>query len=206
MGLKLLILSWWTPKFVVSKELSNVANQTTSALALVVTAHAPQEIDNMALEKSAPQTSVEGQRATMAKIHAQLVDALEAAVGHEQAVKLCREALFTVGQNLGRKTRSKLGVGNSQKDLIRAAKILYRILGIGFELEWIDNTNVKLTIDRCALVEQYSKLTCEVLSATDEGAITGLQPNASMRFTQYMTDGCGKCTADIQFKERKVAK
>lgn len=201
MGLRLLILSRWTPQFVVRRELSNVSNQTISALEALLATYGPQETDNVAREKPLPQTSIEGQRATMAQTHAQLVDALEAAVGREQAVKLCREALFTVGQNLGRETRGRLGVGNSQKDLIRAAKILYRVLGIGFELERVGNTNVKLTIDRCALVEQYSKLTCEVLSATDEGAITGLQPNASMRFRQYMTDGCGKCTADIQFRE-----
>ena len=140
----------------------------------------------------------------MAQTQAELVEALEAAVGHERAVKLCREALFTVGRNLGKEARSKLGVGNGRKDLIRAAKILYKVLGIGFELEWIGNASVRVTVDRCALAEQYSKSTCEVLSATDEGVVTGLQPHAAMRFRRYMTDGCGKCTADIHFKETEA--
>jgi predicted ArsR family transcriptional regulator len=200
-GLRLLILSWWTPQFIVRKELSNVSNQTISALASLLATYGPEKTDNVAREKPLPQTSIERLRVTMAQTHAKLVDALEVAVGREQAVKLCREALSAVGRNLGKETRSKLGVGNSQKDLIRAAKILYRVLGIGFELERIDNTSVKVTVDRCALAEQYSKLTCEVLSATDEGVITGLQPNAAMKFRQYMTDGCGTCKADIQFKE-----
>jgi hypothetical protein len=140
----------------------------------------------------------------MAQTQARLVEVLEAAVGHEQAVKLGREALFTVGRNLGKEARSKLGVGNSQKDLMRAAKILYRVLGIGFELEWIGNTSAQLTVNRCALAEQYSKQTCEVLSATDEGVVTGLHPHTAMRFRHYMTDGCGTCTADIHFKETEA--
>ncbi len=204
MGLRLLILSWWTPKFIIRKELSNVSHRTISALASLLATYVSQKTDNVARERPLPQIGIEGQRVTMAQTHAKLVEALQAAVGTEQAVKLCREALFTVGRNLGKETRSKLGVGDSQKDLIRAATILYRVLGIGFELEWIDNTTVKVTVDRCALAEQYSKVTCEVLSATDEGVVTGLQPHAAMRFRQYMTDGCGKCTADIHFKETEA--
>ncbi len=200
MGLKLRILSRWTPKFVVRKELSNVSNQTISALASVLAMHGVGT--NTALQAApVPQTSVEKQRAAMAQTHAQLVDALEAAIGRERAVKLCREALFVVGRNFGEETRSRLGVGTSQKDLVRAAKILYRVLGIGFELERVDSTSLKLTVDRCPLVEQYSVLTCEVLSAIDEGAITGLQPHTTMRFRQYMTEGRRTCTADVQCGE-----
>ena len=118
----------------------------------------------------------------MAQTHAKLVEALEAAVGHDKAVALGRESLFSVGVNLGKQTRSKLGVGDNPKDLIKAAKILYRILGIEFHLEWLDESNAVAIINRCALAEQYSKLTCEVLSATDEGVIKGLQPNVTMQF------------------------
>ncbi len=205
MGLKLLLLSWWTPQSVVRKELTNVSNQTISALETLLAPYGAYEIASMTRENPAPQTSIEQLRAVMATTHARLVEALEAAIGHEQAVKLSRDALFTVGRNLGEETRSRLCVGNSQKDLVRAAKILYRILGIRFELERIDSTNLKMTIDRCALVRQYSKLTCEVLSATDEGAITGLQSGASMQFKRYMTDGCRTCTADIRFEEAGMA-
>ncbi len=199
MGLRLRVLSWWTPKFVIRKELSNVSNQTVSALESALAAYGVRA--DTLIQATPPQASIEGQRAAMAQTHAQLVEALEAAVGREQAEKRCRELLFAVGRNLGEETRSRLGVGNSQKDLIRAAKILYRILGIRFELERIGNRRLQLIVDRCALVDQYSALTCEVLSATDEGVITGLQPRATMRFAQYMTDGCRTCTADVHFNE-----
>ena len=139
----------------------------------------------------------------MAQIHTELVQKLVAALGQNEAVKLGREALFSVGQNLGEQTRSKLGVGDNPKDITRAAKILYRVLGIEFRLEWINNSSAKAIINRCALAEHYSKLTCEVLSATDEGVIKGLQPNVKMQFKEYMTSGCTNCRADIHFNQKE---
>jgi hypothetical protein len=87
--------------------------------------------------------------------------------------------------------------------MVKAAKILYRIFGIKFHLEWLDKSTATLIIDQCALAKYYSKLTCEVLSATDEGIMRGLQPNSEMKFKEYLTNGCKKCKADIHFHKRR---
>jgi L-2-amino-thiazoline-4-carboxylic acid hydrolase len=200
-GLRLLILSWWMPQFVVRKELSNVSSRTISALETLLAAYGVDDDTNVTGGKPTSKTSIEQQRAAMAATHTRLVEALEAAIGREQAVKLSRDVLFTVGRDLGEETRRRLGVDNGRRDLIRAAKILYRILGIRFEFEQIDSANLTITIDQCALAREYSKLTCDVLSATDEGVITGLRPSATMRFRRYMTEGCTTCEADIRFEE-----
>jgi hypothetical protein len=200
LGLRLFLLYWWTPNYIIKRELRNVSSQTTEALQKIISAYAPQEVT--ATEQQFP-TRISEQRAMMAQTHAKLVKALETAVGHEKAVTLGRESLFAVGVNLGKQTRGKLGVGDNPKDLIRAAKILYRILGIEFNLEWLDGSNAVAIINHCALSEQYSKLTCEVLSATDEGVIKGLQPNVTMRFKEYMTSGCENCRANIQFNQKE---
>jgi hypothetical protein len=200
MGLRLSLLYWWTPNYLIKRELRNVSNQTTEALKTLIASCAPREV--AATEQPFPK-SLSEQRAIMAKTHAKLVKALEAAVGHEKAVALGRESLFEVGVNLGKQTHSKLGVGDNPKDLIKAAKILYRILGIEFNLEWLDGSNAVAIINRCALAEQYSKLTCEVLSATDEGVIKGLQPNVTMHFKEYMTSGCKNCRANIHFNQKE---
>ncbi len=205
MGLRLQILSWWTPQFFIRKQLSSVSDQTLSALEGLLAEYAPYDNESSVL-KSLPRAGIDEQRAAMGTTQARLVDALEAAVGREQAVKLCRNVLFTVGQNLGADARSGLGIGDSQQDLMRAVTILYRILGIEIELERIDETNVKLHVNRCPFVEQYSELGCEVFSATDEGAITGLQPHAAMKFTQYLTQGCAQCTADIHNTDAEVTR
>jgi hypothetical protein len=196
-GFRLLFLGWWTPNYIVRRELKNISEQTTTALESLIPKTAKEE-DNVN-QKQNLVDSVEQQRADMAQTQAKLVETLEAAVGREEAVRLGREALFLVGQELGKQTRVKLGVSDNPKDLIKAAKILYRILGIEFHLEWLDNSNAKATIDRCVLADKYSKLSCEVLSATDEGVINGLQPKVTMKFNEYMTSGCRNCSADIHY-------
>jgi len=203
MGLRLLIFSLWTPKYIIRKELANVSDRTTAALKMLIAKNASKEVDFKDQEQEYP-SSIQEQRAIMAQAHAKLVETLEATVGREQAVKLGRQALFSVGQNLGKQYRIKLGVGDNPKDLTRGAKILYRVLGIDFRLKWVDNSNAEAIIDRCALAEEYSKLTCEVLSATDEGVIKGLQPNVTMNFREYMTGGCKNCRAEIHFNEKEI--
>ena len=204
MGLRLSLLYLWTPNYLISRELKQLNSQTTGALTSLLSTYAPQQ--GTVEEKPKNVKDVKAQRAQMAQTHARLVEALEAAVGHDRAVALGRESLFNVGLALGKQTRSKLGVGDSQRDLIKASKILYRVLGISFHIDWIDESNAIAVIEHCALSEQYSKLTCEVLCATDEGVITGLQPNVKMRFTQFITGGCQNCRANLNFKTEENPK
>ena len=191
------------PKYITRKELQNISEQTTTALKALLPNHVIGDID--VNQKRKPSTNIQQQRAVMAQTQAKLVETFEAAVGHEEAVRLGREALFLVGQNIGKHTRIKLGVSDNPGDLTKAAKILYRVLGIEFHLEWINGSSAEAIITKCALSEQYSTLACEVLSATDEGVINGLQPNVTMKFKEYMTSGCRNCRADINFngKENK---
>jgi hypothetical protein len=200
-GVRLLFLGWWTPNYIIRRELANVSEQTITALRTILSQYVPQEV--AVYIKQEVSGSIKDQRANMAKTHRELVERLEATLGREEAVKLGREALFMVGQNLGKQTRIKLGVGDNPKDLIKAAKILYRVLGIDFHLEWLDNSKATAIIDRCALAQEYSNLTCKVLSATDEGVINGLQPNAIMKFEESMTSGCKNCRATIQFNKKE---
>ncbi len=203
MGLRLAFLYFWTPSYVIRRELRNLSDQTNAALRSLLATYAPkQQIpqnDPLLISKG-----VKARRAAMAQMHAQMVDALASSIGRDRAVSLGREALFAVGVDLGRRTRRKLGVGENPNDLIKASKILYRILCIGFHIEWQDQANAVAVIERCALADQYSKLTCEVLSATDEGVIAGLQPNVTMKFTQYITGGCQNCKAQLEFKTKET--
>ncbi len=201
MGLRLLILNWWTPKYIIRKELKNISDKSNTALRGLVSKYVAKSVDNTN-EKQQSSKSIEEQRTIMAQTQTKLVDMLATGIGNEEAVKVGREALFLVGQNLGKQARSRLRVNDNPEDLTKAAKILYRVLGIEFHLEWHDQSSATLIIDRCALADQYSKLTCEVLSATDEGVINGLQPKVTMKFKEYMTSGCKNCRANINLNEK----
>jgi hypothetical protein len=197
-GLKLLILGWWTPNYVIRGELKNISDRTTAALKALL----PNSVEQVDVP-NVPAGSVQQQRAAMAQTQARLVEALVAAVGRQEAVRLGREALFLVGRDIGKQARIRLGVSDYPGDLTKAAKILYRVLGIQFHLEFLNDASAIAIIDRCALAEQYSELTCEVLSATDEGVINGLQPNVTMKFKEYLTSGCKNCKANIRFSEKE---
>jgi hypothetical protein len=201
MGLRLIILSWWTPSFIIRRELKNISDQTIAALTRLMPKNAAKTVD--ANPKQDYHRSIEERRAAMAQTQANIVEKLESALGRDEALRLGREALFAVGREIGKQTRSKLGVSENPADLAKAAKILYRVLGIEFDLKWFDSANAKVTIKRCALAEKYSKLACEVLSATDEGVINGLQSNVSMNFREYMTSGCKTCSAYIHFEQKE---
>lgn len=196
MGLKLNLIYLWTPGFIIRRELANVSEQTTRAVEALVGASSQ--------SNTRPTVTINEQRANMAKIHARLVDQLKANVGEAQAIRIGREALFSVGENLGRQVRHKLSVGDNPKDLVKAAKILYRILGIDFTIEWVDESNAVAVINHCALSEHYSELTCKIFSATDEGVMKGLQPNAKMQFKEYLTSGCKNCKAEIHFNRAEA--
>jgi hypothetical protein len=201
-GLRLQLLSWWTPKFIIYRELAHVSDHTIMAIESLLSNYGSTECP--AGKKQKGRISIEQERTNMAQAHARLVETLESKFGYEKGVTIGRETLFSIGESLGKQTRNRLGVGDNPKDMIEAAKILYRIFGIEFHLEWRDESNAILIIDRCALSEHYSKATCEVLSATDEGIIQGLQPNSKMQFKEYMTSGCQKCKADIHFHKKEI--
>ena len=206
MGLRLIILSWWTPNWVISRELDHVSRVTTAALKSLLATYAPHSQIQTEEDATPPSKTVEEKRSSMAAEHTMLVQALATAVGEDKAIKLGREALFEVGKRLGMETRSKLGVSSDPQDLIRAATILYRILGIKFSVEWSNKEQATLVVNYCALAQQYSELTCRVLSATDEGVVKGLDPNAIMAFEEVMTSGCPKCRAQIKFTMQRQKK
>ena len=200
MGLRLLFLSWWTPKYIIYQELARVDALTTEALETLHSKYSTNNKEEKPKKEAVSSGSIEKRRDTMAVKHANLVNSLVEVLGKEEAVRLGREAMFKIGEKLGRETAQKLGVGKSLTDLTRAAKILYRILGIEFEVKQQDSANAVVTINRCALAANYSELTCQILSATDEGTIKGLNQNMKMTFTQKMTSGLTECKAKIEFE------
>ncbi len=192
----------WTPSSILHRELENVHNRTTNALKALLKSHVPNRANEAKPKETQPSAGLEEKRAVMAREHNALVEALAEALGRDEAVRLGREAMFRVGEELGSETRRRLGVGDNPQDVVKAAKVLYRVLGISFEVEWRGPADATLFVDRCALAKDYSEITCLVLSATDEGVVKGLNPKMRMAFKNRITNGCSKCTADIKLKSQ----
>lgn len=140
-------------------------------------------------------------RRAMAEKHARLVSLVIERRGREAGVHEGRVALHAAGVELGRRLRAQLGL-SGEEDLVAAAGLLYRILGIEFEVQR-GGEGARLLVRHCSLSECYSPLTCEVISAMDEGVVEGLEPRARMAFTTRNIGGAYKCEAELRWEVRE---
>jgi len=197
MSLKLWVASAWTPRRALGEMLDSVATGTMAALDGLLEMQAPGRLGAVRGADQPVDGNLERRRAAMASAHNARVKALVEALGRDRAVEAGRKALFPIGKRLGEEARERLGVGDGPDDLERAARILYRALGIDFTLEKREGGTMLMRVHRCALSHHYTEESCLILSAADEGVVAGLNPRYAMRFQQRMTGGPAECRALI---------
>jgi len=197
MSLKLRLASIWTPQGARLSMLARVERATTAALDALVAKHAPGKVAGLKVAGAGSGGGLEQRRAAMASAHNARVKALVESIGRDGAIRAGREALFPVGKLLGEEARRELSAGDGPDDMERAARVLYRALGIDFTLERVPGGTMLMRVHRCALAAHYSPEACEILSAADEGVVAGLSPDYAMAFERRMTAGPKECLARI---------
>lgn len=197
MSLRLAIASAYLPKRTIRRELLHVEQVTNAALDEAIQANVP-GFEPIALETSA--TGLEELRDRMALGHKERVAILANALGQEKAVEVARLALYRAGTQLGKEARAKLGVRDEPRELQKAARVLYRVLGIEFTMDYQEGRG-EMRVQRCALARNYDAGTCAVLCATDEGVVHGLSDHAELKFTQHLTSGKPECIAEFSFSK-----
>ena len=222
MGIKLRIISLWTPEWFQKRGLDELAHQTTSGLEKLLDDQTDEDLKcNIPLkfsETSKPNESskskkrhdmvlkgnLDERRKIMATTHNKLVERMVSTMGREEAIKKGRKAMFNEGLSLGAKFKRILGVGGSIDDLFTAARILYDVLGIKFSIKEVEeegeNGKIAMFVSHCALAEYYTPDTCHVLSAADEGVVQGLNPHVKTKFIKRITEGCFECLAPIKIE------
>ncbi|WP_321422723.1 hypothetical protein [uncultured Methanobacterium sp.] len=217
MGLRLRIVSFWTPEWFQKRGLDELAQQTTRGLEKLLEGQADEDLkSNISLKSSKPSKfnvkrydmvlkgNLDERRKIMATTHNKLVERMISAMGREEAIKKGRKAMFNEGLSLGVKFKRILGVGNSFDDLFTAARILYDVLGIKFSIkeaeEEGENGKIAMFVSHCTLAEYYTPDTCRVLSAADEGVVQGLNSHVKIKFTKRITEGCFECLAPIKIE------
>ena len=191
--------SFFLPPWISRRELARIARATTAALDALLAQRAPESLDAIRRDERVPSRGLAGRRAAMAQAHNARIAALCGVCG-EDGIRLARQALFRVGVELGQEARHALKVRNTERDLLAAARLLYRILGIRFRAESRGQNRALVSIDRCALSSVYSPEACLALSAVDEGVVAGLHPGARLRFAERMTEGKATCQAWLEIR------
>lgn len=195
-SLRLRLAAAWVPEWMLKSQLERVSDLTTHALLSLLKEKIPDHSFGTIPPLRFLSGSIDDRRAAMASNHNTLVQSLVETIGEKDAVDLARQALFKAGLEIGEESRAKLGVGEEIEDLITAARVLYKVLGISFTVQR-SSDDFKMEVGRCALSKWYSERTCRVLSAVDEGVIRGLNSKVGMRFERMITSGFPTCIARI---------
>jgi hypothetical protein len=88
---------------------------------------------------------------------------------------------------------------NSVDDVMKTAKLVYRILDIEFD----NDQKGGVLINRCFFSSFYSIQACQIISSLDEGLLEGLS-GGTFRFSQRITEGKECCRARLFFnRDRK---
>jgi hypothetical protein len=124
----------------------------------------------------------------------------------EQADKSIRQGkqletqsrLFQNACGLGRQLKADFKV-NTPEDVMRMAKLVYRILKIDFQGEPEGN----ITIKRCFFSAYYSSQVCRLISSLDEGLLVGLAGGGKLSFSGRITEGDECCRAFLEIAGRQ---
>jgi hypothetical protein len=194
MGIKLRILTAWTPKFLIKRELNGTNNITNNYLDQLIV-----EQGGAPPKQEVLKGNLADRRKMMALGHNKRVKLLMDLLGEATAMAEGRKRMFEAGLILGQHARKGLGVGDSVEDTIKAARILYKILGIEFSTENTDG-NIILWVSSCALSKYYTPQTCSILSYADKGVLKGLNKNMDLKFVEKITLGSERCKACINME------
>ena len=197
MGLKLRLAAVWTPWWVQRRELDRILGATTRALNVLLFINQPGVQEEVVDNDPQLRGGLAKRREIMSYMQSIRVVTLAVSMGREAAVELGRATMYEVGLLLGERARARLGVGDSMDDLVRAARVMYRVLGIDFRVERPSPDRAVLRVSRCALSKWYTNDACLVMSAADEGVVRGLNPAVGMTFSRRIAYGAPECEAEI---------
>jgi len=109
-----------------------------------------------------------------------------------EVARRLRDAAFEFGQEMRIALRLR-----TRAEVMRAARLLYRILGIDFR----GSSDGAIVVSKCSFAAFYSQEICEFISALDEGMLAGLAGGGSLSFTGRITGDLPNCTACFRFPE-----
>jgi len=179
LNLRLALAELWLPPFVRRRELVGLFGLTGEAFDAPLPSLAGLSFDGM-VEAYARWTQEQASRA--------LVDASRAAAARARL----RDLSFVYGHRLGK----MLGL-RTRSQVMRAGRLLYRLLGIDFE----GTEEGTILISRCSFSRFYTPATCALIAGLDEGVLAGLSGEGRLEFTGRITEKNDACRARFLFPE-----
>lgn len=120
----------------------------------------------------------------------------ECAIRSNRDLRFIKDRLYEEAHQLGQNIRKQFRI-KTQQDVVRAAAMIYRVLGIDFRCD----LQGEALYTRCFFSRFYTREVCEVISAIDAGVLAGLSGGARLSFRQRITEGQDCCRAYFDLKE-----
>lgn len=108
---------------------------------------------------------------------------------------LIKNRLFVGGRTLGQELRRILNI-RTKEDVLDAAQILYRMIGIDFHRA----RPGEIEVTRCYFGQFYSSEVCKTMASLDEGIFAGLSGDGELKFYQTITEGNTSCKGTVTLK------
>jgi hypothetical protein len=115
---------------------------------------------------------------------------VEAAIAGGRDLRAIHDRLYAGAYRIGSDLRRWLRLA-TMSDVMAAARILYRGLGIDFR----GTPAGDVVIARCFFSDIYSSDVCRVIAALDDGFLAGLAGGGQLIFSQRVTEGYDHCRA-----------
>jgi hypothetical protein len=126
-------------------------------------------------------------------------DAAMRALEQGKDLNALRTRLWANSFALGDRVRKHLHL-RSRWAVMTAARLLYRIIGIDFR----GSSGGEVRIISCFFSHYYSPSVCQLISALDDGLLSGLAGGGSLTFQYRLTEGHPCCEARFAFEDNKV--
>lgn len=179
MSVRLFLAETYMPEFIIKRELRNLFQLTSSAFARKAPSLNGFSFDECMIEFALfTKTSVDQARS------------------RDDEIAVIQNRLFQQAYEYGKLWRNRFGV-TTMKEAMRAARILYRAIGIEFR----GTEQGVVEIGRCFFSKYYSPGTCEVISSLDAGIMAGLSGGRLLSFSHRITEGFDSCNAQMSMKE-----
>jgi hypothetical protein len=121
-------------------------------------------------------------------------------INKKEDIDRTRKRLYENAFKIGKEIRNKLRI-LSREDALKAARILYRAIGIDF----LCSKSGEVLVRSCYFSRFYSCEVCWIISSLDEGLIAGLTGGGRLWFRSRITEGNKSCVGTIEFlKPKKV--
>lgn len=119
-----------------------------------------------------------------------------AASPHE--ARRARRRLRQEALDFGADIRRRLGI-SSRAEAMRAARILYRMLGVDLKASLAGS----IVVRSCSFSSTYTCETCALMAAMDEGLFAGLAGEGRLEFSARITEGAERCVAFFTFEDEQ---